>query len=267
MQHAGYRKFIQPSPTYSNFFQIVIAGLLAVASAGHLGYYGAPWAHHGYHIPVLDAHGFQLDTPEVSAAKAAHFAAHADARARTGHGHGVYAHAVAPVAYGGHYAGHYGYHIPAFDAHGYQLDTPEVAHAKAAHFAAHAKAAHGHYRKKRGAYYGGYHGPQHIPVIDAHGFQVDTPEVAHAKAAHFAAYNEAAARNHGHGYGHAIAPVGYAHGVAPLAYGHGHHYGAYHIPVIGPHGVPLDTPEVAHAKAAHFAAHAEAAARSHGHHY
>lgn len=241
------------------FLQIVAACLLAVASATHLSHWGyAPLAYHAAHVPVLDAHGFQLDTPDVAHAKAAHFAAHAEARARTGH-HGVYGHAYAPLAY----AGHHGYHIPVLDHNGYQLDTPEVAHAKAAHFAAHAEAAsRGHYRKRRGILsYAGHHG-YHVPVLDHNGFQLDTPEVAHAKAAHAAAHVEANART---GHAHYAAPLAYAHHgvVAPVAYAtHGVYHGPQHIPVIGPHGVPLDTPEVAHARAAHLAAHADAHVRS-----
>lgn len=172
--------------------QIVASCILAVVSAGYVGHY------HGHHIPVLDHNGYQLDEPAVAHAKAAHFAAHAEANAR-GHGHGLYAH-VAHLAYAGHYHGGY---IPSFDHNGYQLDTPEVAHARAAHLATHAK-AHGHYAAP-------------------------------------------------YGYG---AP--YVHGaVVPLAYGHAHN------------GAPLDTPEVAHAKVAHAAAHAEARARNgdYHHHY
>lgn len=228
----------------------------------------------------MDHNGYQLDTPEVAHAKAAHFAAHAEANARN-YGHGLYHGVAAPVAYAGHYGGHYAghyagpQHIPVIGPHGVPLDTPEVAHARAAHLAAHASAHHGHglvhYRKRRGilaaplAYAHAY--PQHIPVLDHNGFQLDTPEVAHAKAAHFAAHAEAHSRN-----AHVHVPAVYAgHAVAaPVAYaGHygGHYAGPQHIPVIGPHGVPLDTPEVAHARAAHAAAHHEAAARSHGHYY
>lgn len=50
-----------------------------------------------------------------------------------------------------------------------------------------------------------------------------------------------------------------------MSYGHGHY--ANPVPT-NPHGVPVDTPEVAHAKAQHLAAHAAARAQahSHGHH-
>lgn len=85
------------------------------------------------------------------------------------------------------------------------IDTPEVAHAKAAHLAAHAaeaaKAAplgyspdyvDGKYDDYAGSYvapvHSAYHGP---PAPLAHdGRVIDTPEVAHAKAAHLAAHAE-----------------------------------------------------------------------------
>ncbi|XP_021695066.1 cuticle protein 2 [Aedes aegypti] len=103
-------------------------------------------------------------------------------------------------------------------------DTPEVAAAKAEHFAAHQKA-----RGLVGA------GP------------IDTPEVQHAKAQHFAAH--AAARA-----GHPVAPVAVpAWHAAPAWHGAGAWHGPQHIPVIH-NGVPVETPEVQHAKAAHLAA-------------
>lgn len=80
---------------------------------------------------------------------------------------------------------------------------------------------------------------------------VDTPEVAHAKAAHLAAK---AAASHGAVAG--WAPSTYAAGWAGWA-GHG-------AAPIGIDGRVVDTPEVAHAKAAHFAAKAAA---SHGAHW
>lgn len=110
----------------------------------------------------------------------------------------------------------------------------------------------------------GYHGP---PAPLAHDGQViDTPEVAHAKAAHFAAHAEAAAHAHhaapyDGGYEHVAAPVygaGYEHGHAA------HSAPAYHGPPapLGHDGRVVDTPEVAHAKAAHLGAHAQEAARA-----
>lgn len=122
-----------------------------------------------------------------------------------GYAHG-YAHGAAPLAHDGRV-----------------VDTPEVAHAKAAHFAAKAAATNG----AHGVY--GAHALA-VPVVAAHG--------VHAVAAHGV---------------HALAAHGYAHGGAPLAHD----------------GRVVDTPEVAHAKAAHFAAVAAAGAHEHhdAHHH
>ncbi|XP_058799049.1 cuticle protein 2-like isoform X2 [Phymastichus coffea] len=83
-------------------------------------------------------------------------------------------------------------------------------------------------------------------------FPRDTPEVEAAKAAHIARYNYEAARN----------TLGYAPYVytAPIAYSVPVYYNspvAYGPAPLGPDGRVLDTPEVAAAKAAHFAAHAK----------
>lgn len=157
---------------------------------------------------------------------------------------------------------------------GVPVDTPEVQHAKAQHFAAHAAAAKDslHHLYKRSLYGGpwAYAPAAHVPlthggvpvepadvqaaraehlaahskalgeVAHARGTPVETPEVQHAKAQHFAAH--AAAR-----VGHPIAPAQPIHG--------------YHIPVIH-NGVPVETPEVQHAKAAHYAALSEASSRA-----
>ncbi|KAH8278775.1 hypothetical protein KR018_009357 [Drosophila ironensis] len=205
-------------------------------------------------------HGFNAVGTNLPQAPV-HAAAHVAAAAYVPYAH---AHAHGPI------------HIPVLTHGGVPVDTPEVQHAKAAHFAAHAAAAHnaGHHLYKRSIYGGGwsYGQPAHVPlthggvpvdtpdvqaakaehyaahakalgqVAHAHGAPVETPEVQHAKAAHFAAH--AAARS-----GHAIAPIA---------------HGGYHVPVIH-NGVPVDTPEVQHAKAAHYAALSQASAHgSHG---
>uniref|UniRef100_A0A1B0CRE1 Putative cuticle protein n=1 Tax=Lutzomyia longipalpis TaxID=7200 RepID=A0A1B0CRE1_LUTLO len=210
----------------------------AAASHGlhHLYKRSAAWG--GYHVPVIH-NGVPVETPEVQHAKAAHFAAHA----KVGGHHYIAAaahHSYAPLA-----------------PNGVVLDTPEITAAKAAHFAAHA-AAGGH------AY-----APAHYAVHHQAG-PVDTPEVAHAKAAHFAAVAEAQSKA---GYSHH--DDGHYDGRYDGHYDDGHydgrydgHHGAWthavaahHVPVIH-NGVPVETPEVQHAKAAHAAAHAEAAARA-----
>jgi len=110
----------------------------AYGNGAHVGYYHGP--------PAPLAHdGRVIDTPEVAHAKKAHLAAHAAEAAKTAH-HGGY------LADGGYYAGH---------------------------------AAGGNYNDYAG-YHGKYHGP---PAPLGHdGRVVDTPEVAHAKAAHLTAH-------------------------------------------------------------------------------
>ncbi|XP_029155277.1 cuticle protein 2-like [Nylanderia fulva] len=101
---------------------------------------------------------------------------------------------------------------------------------------------------------GHYHGP--LAPLAHDGRVVDTPEVAHARKAHLAAYAAEAARAQHH-YGGYPAAGSYNNGE--------YHDGGYHHQGAGYHGPPaplahdgrvVDTPEVAHAKAAHLAAHA-----------
>lgn len=226
--------------------------------------HAAPWSHAVVAAPWshgIVGHGVPHDTPEVAAAKLAHFAAHAEARAahhlhkRSAWGGPSYQswnHAPAPVIHNG---------VP--------VETPEVQQAKAAHAAAHA-AVQSHAPAAPQWNHGPAapqwnHGPaapswNHAPAPQIHnGVPVETPEVQHAKAAHFAAVAEAQSRSHSAPAHHHSGPSHYA----PV-----HHQGnAYHIPVIQ-NGVPVETPEVQHAKAAHFAAVAEAQSHSghSGHH-
>ncbi|XP_049879182.1 pupal cuticle protein-like [Pectinophora gossypiella] len=167
----------------------------------------------------------------------------------------------------------------------YVLDTPEVAHAKAAHLAAHAQAstAHGAWAPAIGgwggpgpaAYGAGHYGApaaglyKYGPAPLAHdGRVIDTPEVAHLKAAHLQAH--ASASHGGLALGHAGLGLGHAIGpVAPLGHGGlGHGYaGGYgkwtgpqaHIQLTHDGQYVVDTPEVQHARAAHLAQYAHAA--------
>lgn len=212
-------------------------------------------AHLAAHTAIT---GVPHDTPEVAAAKAEHFAAHA----RLGHSihkRSAYNHwyAPAPVIHNGvpldtpevqaaraaHFAAYnraaagQPVYAPVYShaplgPDGRVVDTAEVAHAKAVHFAAVAKAQ-------------GYHHHSGAPA--------DTPEVAHAKAAHFAAVAEAKAR-----------AGAWDDGQWDGRYAYAHNWYGQHIPVIA-NGVPVETAEVQHAKAAHFQAHAEANARGHHH--
>lgn len=310
VSHAAHHSIV-PASTYAHAYSAPIAyssplHYAAVAPAAWSYASATPaWsAHHGHYAasPIaINPHGVPHDTPEVAAAKIAHFAAHAEANANHHHlhkrslwgGHAYaapWAHAAAPVIHNG---------VP--------VDTPEVQHAKAAHFAAHAAASHG-----AGHYAGAPAVAHHYAAAPAihNGHPVDTPEVQHAKAAHFAAVAEAQSRNgaagghydnghydngdyhsghydngdynnahydNGHDSGAYIPSLyesadhyggdhsgHYAGAVGHYAGGHGH--GAIHIPVIK-NGVPVETPEVQHAKAAHFAAVAEAQSRGAGAHH
>lgn len=171
-----------------------------------------------------------------------------------------YAHHASPLVYAAPWA-----HSPiSINAHGVPHDTPEVAAAKLQHAAAHAEANAQHHHLWKRSLWGGHQAAawSHAaaPVQIHNGVPVDTPEVQHAKAAHFAAVAEAQSRDAHHGGHYAAGHYDDGHyAAAPV------HSGAYHIPVIH-NGVPVETPEVQHAKAAHFAAVAEASARSgHGH--
>ncbi|XP_037955275.1 histidine-rich protein PFHRP-III-like [Teleopsis dalmanni] len=139
---------------------------------------------------------------------------------------------------------------------GVPVDTPEVQHAKAEHAAAHAAAAAaahypGHHLYKRSLYGGNWayahQSLGHVPLTHG-GVPIDTPDVQAAKAEHYAAHAKAlGAYSHASHSTHSIAPAVHAHG--------------YHIPVIH-NGVPVETPEVQHAKASHYTALAEASARA-----
>lgn len=104
---------------------------------------------------------------------------------------------------------------------------------------------------------GYYHGP---PAPLAHDGQViDTPEVVHAKKAHLSAHAEETAKA-----GHSGFNIGdeYSHGNFDNVH-HVPYHNVYHGPPapLGHDGRVIDTPEVAHAKAAHLAAHAEQIAK------
>ncbi|TRY61684.1 hypothetical protein TCAL_09270 [Tigriopus californicus] len=178
-----------------------------------------------------------VETPEVQAAKAAHFAAK---------GAPFYNGAALPYAYGAHalnYAGAYAYGYNGLQAYPNgaiaPVETPEVQAAKAAHFAAKglpvapiapvaAYAPLGY----ANAYAYGYNGLQAYP--NGAIVPVDEPAVQAAKAEHFAAKGLAYA-----------APV-YAQGPA-----------AYYGPALTVHAngavVPVEPAEVQEARAAHLA--------------
>ncbi|XP_036344478.1 histidine-rich protein PFHRP-II-like, partial [Rhagoletis pomonella] len=253
-----------------------------------------PYAqHYPQHIPVLTHDGVPVDTPEVQHARAEHYAAYAAAAAaaaahpdphdphvhhlykRSLYGHSWnYAHQNAlshiPLTHGGvpvdtpdvqaakaeHFAAHARALGHSAHAHGAPVDTPEVAHAKAAHYSAHAAARAGHSIGHAVPAHG-----YHIPVIH-NGVPVETPEVQHAKAAHYAAVVEASARA-GHGGSHDEGRHYDGRWDGPYDGGYAGSYkhpGPIHIPIIH-NGVPIEPPEVQHARAAHLNA---LAAASHG---
>jgi hypothetical protein len=191
-------------------------------------YAAAPYAHYAAPAPVVYAASWPagVETPDVTLAKAAHIQAVHDQKALI---HSWRRKRSAPLAYAA-YPG-YAYSVPkgfAYSSvtHGYTpahypyaapyAYTPAATYPLAAAPLAHAPLAHAP-----------------LPVGD-------TPEVAAAKAAHFAAVHEAKARvyaaPHAPAYHAYAAPHVYASHAAPLP-----------LPV-------TDTPEVAHAKAAHLAA-------------
>lgn len=115
--------------------QIVLSVLVAVVapSFGSL----LPYAYGG---APIGPDGSVLDTPEVAAAKAAHFSQYAYEAARNTLGYTGYAYV--PAAY--HATPIVAYHAISYGAaplgaDGRVVDTPEVALAKAAHFNAHAQ--------------------------------------------------------------------------------------------------------------------------------
>ncbi|XP_029155515.1 uncharacterized protein LOC114928464 [Nylanderia fulva] len=253
---------------------------------------------HEYHGPPapLDHDGRVIDTPEVARAKAAHLAAynHIASSAPVSENHSpIYNHHYYGAPHNNPEEEHSGHaHLTDYDNnyHGYDddlssqivlsalcaiataqsaylayhtgvplgpdgkiLDTPEVAQAKAAHLATQAYEAARNTLGYRYAPALAIYAPAitYGAPIGADGRVVDTPEVAQAKAAHLAAHAQEAAKTGGLiPYGalayHAPSPLLYAYGYAPLA----------------SDGRVLDTPEVAQAKAAHLAAHAQEAARN-----
>ncbi|KAG5670316.1 hypothetical protein PVAND_000592 [Polypedilum vanderplanki] len=230
----------------------------AIASPVH---YAVPSVHSHWGVPSYAPLAAPSKTPEVLAAEHAHFAAHAEAKARLHHHHKRSA---------------YGY-APAIGHNGVPIDTPEVQHEKAQHFAAHQRALQGlpanpliytpqiaHAPAYHApAYTNWHHNPAPAPV---NGIPVDTVEVQHEKAKHFALVADAKAKL-AHSGAH-YAPAHYA--PAPDAWNHaGHGYnGPLHYPVIGHNGVPEETPEVKAEKAKHFALVADAKAHQpHAGHY
>lgn len=195
------------------WLQFIICCLLAVASAGlvYPGSYGHDLqsqqgslyaGHYDYSSNQVGTQSVPHDTEEVAAAKAVHFAAHAEAKARNTYGARNDEPIDTPevqVAKFQHQLAHAeAKQRLANPALAMPLDTPEVQVAKQEHFAAHAEA------KLREAY----------PEFAQAAGPVDTFEVQQAKLEHFHAKATAEVQE---AYGH--------HDDAGL--GESHAYGGY----------------------------------------
>lgn len=213
---------------------------------GHYGGHGAP--HGGYSgplaSPVVTPNGFLADTPEVAAAKAAHFSEVSKVQSVPGYSAG---------ADDGSYNPSYNAPAP------YAAPAPASYAAPAPSYGAPAYASGSR-----------YNGPLAKPVVTPTGFLADTPEVAAAKAAHFSEVSkvQSAPGYTAGGDDGSYSPAVYAsapaaYGGAPASYGNQGYYGAPAAPtggyrgplakpVVTPNGFLADTPEVAAAKAAHF---------------
>ncbi|XP_066600958.1 uncharacterized protein [Prorops nasuta] len=148
---------------------LVISAVVLVSARPQHDYY------QGYHGPPapIGHDGRVVDTPEVAQAKAAHLAALREATARISQG-------ASPV-----YAGNHNYYEGGSQERAY--DTP-VLHSGVFR----GSSAPGYFSAETYGSERAYHGP--TAPLDHEGRVVDTPEVAKAKAAHFAAYNHLASK-------------------------------------------------------------------------
>lgn len=203
------------------------------------GSYGGGYSSGGYdHAKiVIGKDGVPIDTPEVQHARAQHLQALAQA----------------------HYGGG-GHHLSRRSLPIAPIDTPEVQHAKAEHFAAYSAIASGH----SAGYHTGpikhvvipHHGPIHYPIIHK-GVPLDTPEVQHARAKHISALGAAYSSGGEYHHEEASEPIHKGYNFGQEHGGFQKYTGPIHIPVIHD-GVPVDTPEVQHARAKHLAAVSQA---------
>ncbi|XP_014254815.1 cuticle protein 18.7-like [Cimex lectularius] len=200
--------------------------------------------------------GSVADTPEVARAKVAHYAILAKAGGAVPHYPGQWISTPGSSPYSR--SGYYWYDKERLNPDGTVAETLEVEHAKKGHFAAHAKAraylglppvevannqvGAGATASRFAAHIGALRrSKRYAPApLNPDGTVADTPEVATAKAQHFATVAKARAYN--------LIPVSYYTGgkwLGPPA-------------PLNPDGTVADTPEVQAVKAAHFAAHAGA---------
>ena len=178
-------------------FQIVFLAVLGCSLASYAPYVAHHGAHHygGYHgplasygyVPTVGYNGYLADTPEVAAAKANFFHLYNQQAAAAAYAPDtdVYHHdnyVAAPVHHAVHHGAHYSAYTPAVYA-GH--------HAFAGH---HALAGHHAFAGHHAGHYGHSYG--YVPTVTYNGFLADTPEVAAAKADHFAAHAKALAAAH-----------------------------------------------------------------------
>ncbi|XP_014216326.1 cuticle protein 2-like [Copidosoma floridanum] len=134
-------------------------------------------------VALASSQELPRETAEVAAAKAAHFARYNYEAVRNTLGYIPYPYYSAPLFYSIPYS----YGPAPLGPDGRVTDTPEVAAAKFAHFAAHAKASLKPYGALAISPYYAYGYPYTAP-LGPDGNVIDTPEVAAAKVAHFAAH-------------------------------------------------------------------------------
>ncbi|XP_044736447.1 hornerin-like [Chrysoperla carnea] len=188
-------------------------------------------------VPRIGHNGVPLDTPEVAALKAAHFEAHAKALSRHRRGTTYYGH-------GGNGHGHG--HAYSTQNHNAYFGHPHVVHVSG---------GHGHYRRRRSAYHGGYvggngYGHGHAYSTQNHNAYFGHPHVVHVS---------------GGGHHHLGKRDTYEGGNHPGGASSSQNSNVFHAeskPIrvqasgYAPgQGVPHETAEVTLAKQAHFRAH------------
>lgn len=229
----------------------------------------------------VSADGFVLDTPEVAQLKSEHLAKLAIAGETYDDGSSNDAVSVVAanpthVAYTSPSVAHIipvaaefqaKWNGPEADikvgADGYVVDTPEVQQARAEHLSTRSAVLANAQSSWSGAV------ARYAQVLPTTQYIQDTPEVAAARTAHLEAYAKEASRVHTptYNYGQLVYSAPFLRTAAPFGYAYSHpgyNYLSYRYAPAAPVALTpdgqflLDTPEVAAAKADHFAAHAKA---------
>lgn len=225
----------------------------------------------------VSADGFVQDTPEVAQLKAEHLAKLAIAGETYDDGSSNDAVSIVPanptlVAYTSPALAHITPVQPKWNgpeadikvgADGYLVDTPEVQQARAEHLSTRSSVLANAQSSWSGAV------ARYAQVLPTTQYIQDTPEVAAARSAHLEAHAKEASRVHTptYNYGQLVYSAPFLRTVAPFGYAYSHpgyNYLSYRYAPAAPVALTpdgqflLDTPEVAAAKADHFAAHAKA---------